>query len=43
MQRHEGISFMMEHGELYAIMGPSGSGKSTPMKVIGCFDTPTGR
>ena len=37
----DGVSFSVEKGEYFSIMGRSGSGKSTMMNVIGCLDTPT--
>lgn len=35
------ISFTINDGDFFAIMGPSGSGKSTLMNILGALDVPT--
>ncbi len=37
----DGVSFQVERGEYWSIMGSSGSGKSTLLNVMGCLDRPT--
>ncbi len=37
-----GLSFRVERGQYWSVMGASGSGKSTLLNVMGCLDRPTG-
>src|SRR5206468_10715279 len=36
-----GVSFSVNHGELFALLGPSGCGKTTTLRIIGGFVDPT--
>ena len=37
----DGLSFRVERGQYWSVMGASGSGKSTLLNVMGCLDRPT--
>jgi len=37
----DGVSFSIERGQYWSIMGASGSGKSTLLNILGCLDRPT--
>ncbi len=37
----DGVSFDIERGQYWSIMGASGSGKSTLLNLMGCLDRPT--
>src|SRR5262249_60003865 len=36
-----GVSFSVNHGELFALLGPSGCGKTTTLRIVGGFLEPT--
>ena len=38
----DGISFLVERGEVLGFLGPNGAGKSTTMRMITGFIPPTG-
>ncbi len=37
----DGLTFRVERGQYWSVMGASGSGKSTLLNVMGCLDRPT--
>jgi ABC-type Fe3+/spermidine/putrescine transport system ATPase subunit len=37
----DGVSFSVDHGELFALLGPSGCGKTSTLRIIGGFIEPT--
>jgi len=37
----DGVSFSIQRGSYWAIMGQSGSGKSTMLNILGCLDRPS--
>ena len=39
---HNGVTFEVAKGELFALLGPSGCGKTTTLRIVGGFITATG-
>ena len=37
----DGVSFVIEPGQIVGLLGPNGAGKSTMMKILTCFIPPT--
>ena len=37
----KGISFAIEHGEVFSLLGPNGAGKTTTISVLSCLLQPT--
>jgi ABC-2 type transport system ATP-binding protein len=37
----DGVSFAIEQGEIFSLLGPSGAGKTTTISVLSCLLKPT--
>ena len=40
-QALKGVSFQVEQGDIYGVIGISGAGKSTMLRLLGLLETPT--